>query len=272
MSLTQQLLSAHNSVNFPNPISMSTPSEISEASSGLPRPAKRAKILKTPAFEEVALDSVTLNGYKLANGKMSYTPLLADGVRARFDLTPPGTLVFSNWGFETNYTLNPEKKPSFLGGPQAATPKSECLEMNVELTDAQAEFLQALDAKLALEFAKVAKSNWHPAVKHNKDGVPMLKIRVQLTGNDLCALKVAEVGTFHRGAGYPFLEPWMAKTRCFGPCKAKVVLTAKRIWEVGGRAGALFQAEELTLMSVANPRLQFESAQDDEAAMMADFD
>ena len=224
--------------------------------------------MKTPAFGEIDVDKVMLNAYKLPNGKTSYTPLV-DGVRARFDLTPPGALVFSNWGFETNYNLAPEKKPSFLGGQ--STTKSESLEINVELNEAQAAFLEALDKKVSLDFAKNAKSTWHPAVKHGKDGIPMLKVRVQLTGDDLAALKVVEEGVFHKGSGWPFLQPWMAKTRNFGPCKAKVVVTAVRVWEVGGRAGLFFQASELTLMSVAKPRPQFESAQADEDAMMADF-
>ena len=241
---------------------MSIPSDVSDASSGLPPPAKRAKVLKTPAFSEVTLDSVTLGG------KSSHTPLLADGARVRFDLTPPGQLVFSNWGFETNYRFNPEKKPSFLGGPAM----TKCLEMNLELTDAQAEFLQALDGKIAQEFAKAGKSTWHPAVKHNKDGLPMLKIRVQVSGDDLCALKVVEDGVFHKGSGWSFLQPFMDKTQGFGPCKAKAVVTAATIWEMAGRAGLSFRAAELTLMSAAKPRPQFESAQEDEAAMMADFD
>ena len=91
-SLTAQLLSAHNSLNSQTNSNMSTPSVVSDASSGLPPPAKRAKVLKTPAFSEVTLDSVILGG------KSSHAPLLADGVRARFDLTPPGQLVFSNLG------------------------------------------------------------------------------------------------------------------------------------------------------------------------------
>lgn len=268
--LTQQALSNHNTFIPLQTRTMSSFSIVSDTSSGLP-PAKRAKVMKTPTFQEVDLAKLTLNGYKLpATGKTSYTPMLEDGVRVRFDVTPPGSLVFSNWGFETNYKLNPEKKPSFLGGP--ATTRSECLEMNVELSEAQAEFIKALDSKLADEFGKVSKSTWHPAIKCGADGVSMMKLRVQMTGDDPAALKVMADGTFHKGSGWSFLEPWMAKTRNFGPCKAKVVLTAQRLWEMGGRAGIYFQAPELTLMSVAKPRQQFESAQDDEAAMMADFE
>ena len=265
-ALTQQLLTEHfGMTSFPV---SGTPSRAgSEASSGMP-PAKRAKVMKTPVFGEIDFEKITLNAYKLGNGKTSYTPLV-DGVRARFDLTPPGALVFSNWGFETNYNLSPEKKPSFLGGP--ANTKAEHLEINVELNEAQAAFVDALDKKVSGEFGKAAKSAWHPAVKISKDGVSMLKVPVQLTGDDLAALKVVDEGVFHKGSGWPFLQPWMAKTRNFGPCKAKVVVTAVRVWEVGGRAGLFFQASELTLMSVAKPRPQFESAQADEDAMMADF-
>ena len=148
---------------------------------------------------------------------------------------------------------------------------TKCLEMNLELTDVQAEFLQGLDGKIAQEFAKVGKSTWHPAVKHNKNGLPTLKIRAQVSGDNLCALKVVEDGVFLKGSGWFFLQPFMDKTQGFGPCNAKAVLTAATIWEMGGRAGVSFRAAELTLMPVAKSRPQFESVQDDEAAMMADF-
>ena len=266
VALTQQLLSQHfASSNFQ---AMSTPSASgSEASSGLP-PAKRAKVMKTPSINDIDFDKLALSSYKLGNGTTSYSPLL-DGVKARFDLTPPGTLVFSTWGFETNFKLNPEKKPSFLGGP--ATNKNEFLSINVELTPVQSAIIEALDAKLGDEFRKTSKANWHSAVKVNHDGVAMLKVRVQMTGVEQTAMKVVDGNSFAKGSGWQFLQPWMAKTRNFGPCKAKLVLVASRIWEMGGRAGLFFQAAEATLMSVAVPRLQFESAQEDEDAMMADF-
>ena len=224
--------------------------------------------MKTLKFGEVEVEKISLNAYKLGNGKMSYTPML-DEMRLRFDLTPQGAVVRSNWGFETRYNLNPEKKPSFLGGP--ATSKTESLEMNVELSTEQAAFITSLDLQVSKEFAKNAKANWHPAVRFVDSSIPMLKVRVQITGNDPTSLKVVDEGSFHKGAGWNFLQPWMAKTRDFGPSKAKLVLVAARVWEMGGRAGILFQAAEMTLMSVAKPRPQFESAQDDEEEMMADF-
>ena len=266
VALTQKLLDQFCDTSFTK--AMSIPSVAgSEASSGLP-PAKRAKIMKTLKFGEVEVEKVSLNAYKLATGKMSYTPML-DEMRLRFDLTPQGALVRSNWGFETRYKMNPEKKPSFLGGP--STSKMESLEMNVELTKEQATFIISLDLQVSKEFAKNGKANWHPAVRFTDSSIPMLKVRVPITGNDPAALKVVDEGTFHKGEGWNFLQPWMSKTRDFGPCKAKVVLVASRVWEMGGRAGLLFQAAEMTLMSVAKPRPKFESAQDDEEEMMADF-
>ena len=191
---------------------------------------------------------------------------MLDDLRLRLDLTPQGALVRSNWGFETRYKLNPEKKHSFLGGP--STSKMECLEMNIELTSEQAAFKTALDLQVWKEFAKNAKANWHPAVDSS---IRMLKVRVPITGNDPAALKVVDERAFHKCEGWMYLQRWMTKTRDFGPCKAKVLLVASRVWEIGRRAGLLFQAAEMTLMSVANPRPQFESAQDNEGEMMADF-
>jgi hypothetical protein len=266
VALTQQLLDQFCDTSFNK--AMSNPSVVgSDVSSGLP-PSKRARVMKTLKFGEVDLGKVTLNAYKLATGKMSYTPVL-DEMRLRFDLTPQGALVRSNWGFETRYKLNPEKKPSFLGGP--STSKMECLEMNVELTSEQAAFITSLDLVVSREFAKNSKATWHPAVKFTDSSIPMLKVRVPITGNDPATLKVVDEGIFHKGEGWKFLAPWMAKTRDFGPSKAKVTLVASRVWEMGGRAGIIFQAVEMTLMSVAKPRPEFESAQDDEEEMMADF-
>ena len=266
VALTQQLLDQFCDTSFNK--AMSTPSVAgSEASSGLPA-SKRAKVMKTLKFGEVELEKVSLKAYKLPTGKMSYTPTL-DDMRLRFDLTPQGALVKTNWGFETRYKLNPEKKPSFLGGP--STSKMECLEMNVELTSEQAAFITSLDLMVSREFAKNSKAVWHSAVKFTVSSIPMLKVRVPITGNDPAALKVVDEGVFHKGEGWNFLQPWMLKTRDFGPSKAKVTLVASRVWEMGGRAGIIFQAAEMTLMSVAKPRPQFESAQDDEEEMMADF-
>ena len=143
--------------------------------------------------------------------------------------------------------------------------------MNIELNSEQAAFITSLDLVVSKEFAKNSKAVWHPAVKFTDASIPMLKVRVPITGHDPAALKVVDEGVFHKGQGWKFLEPWMTKTRDFGPSKAKVTLVAARVWEMGGRAGTVFQAAEMTLMSVAKPRTQFESAQDDEEAMMEDF-
>ena len=269
VALTQQLLSQH----FPPSFSkvMSTLSVAgSEASSGQP-PSKKAKVVKTLKFGEVEVEKVSLHAYMGTAGKVSYTPML-DEWRVRFNLTPEGTLVKSNWGFETRYKLNPEKKPSFLGGPPT-TLKSECLEINVELTTEQAAFITSLDLKVSKEFLKNKHAAWSPAVKFTKSGIPRLKVKVPVMGYDLTDLKVVDDGTFHKGAGWEFLKPWMAKTRDFGPCKAKLVLVTAYIYDKGGNSGIQFHATEMTLMAIDNPhpRTQFESAQDDEEAMMADF-
>jgi hypothetical protein len=246
----------------------------SEASSG--RQAKRAKVTKTPTLNEIDFDKVTLSSYKVgkegAAATTVYTPLI-DGLKARFDLTPPGSLVFSNWGFETNYKLNPEKKPSFLGGPATAS-KNEYLSISVELSEVQEGVIKALDSKISAEYFKLnpAAKTWHPAVKYNKEGKAMLKVKVQITGVEPTPLKIADDGNFSKGSGWSFLQPWMVKTRNFGPCKAKLVIVASSVWCLGGKAGISFNAAEMMLMAVAAARPQFQSAQEDEDAAMADFE
>ena len=279
MALTHQLIATLNS-STPTSVSNSAMSAapsaaaVSEASSG--RPAKKAKVTKTPTLNEIDFDKVILSSYKAgkegAAATTVYTPLL-DGLKARFDLTPPGSLVFSNWGFETNYKLNPEKKPSFLGGPATAN-KNEYLGITVELNEVQDGVIKALDSKISAEYFKAnpAAKTWHPAVRYNKEGKAVLKVKVQITGVEPTPLKIADEGSFSKGAGWGFLQPWMAKTRNFGPCKAKLVIVASSVWCLGGKAGISFHAAEMMLMSVAAPRPQFESAQEDEEAAMADFE
>ena len=273
MALTRQLIAAHNSQSTSNSAIMSA-APASEASSG--RQAKRAKVTKTPTLNEIDFDKVTLSSYKVgkegAAATTVYTPLI-DGLKARFDLTPPGSLVFSNWGFETNYKLNPEKKPSFLGGPATAS-KNEYLSISVELSEVQEGVIKALDSKISAEYFKLnpAAKTWHPAVKYNKEGKAMLKVKVQITGVEPTPLKIADDGNFSKGSGWSFLQPWMVKTRNFGPCKAKLVIVASSVWCLGGKAGISFNAAEMMLMAVAAARPQFQSAQEDEDAAMADFE
>ena len=268
VALTQQLLAQH----FPNsfePNMSATPSVMgSEASSAELPAAKKARIMKPSSFEDLDVEQIVLNAYKLPNGKNAYTPMLEE-MRLRFDLTPKGAVVKSTWGFDTKFRFDLDKKPAFLGG--SFETKNECLAINVQLITEQAAFITSLDFKVSREFAsKAGKGSWQPAVKFI-DNVPMVKVRVQLNSNDPTDLKVLDNGSFHKGTGWTFLKPWMEKTHDFGPCKAKVVLVAARVWELGGRAGLCFKAAEMTLMSVAKPRSQFESAQEDEESMMADF-
>ena len=154
-------------------------------------PTKRARIEVLP-FLELDLSKLSLKSSGVGpGGGLRVYPTL-DGEAIRFNLTPHKWLE-TPYGFDLS-TQYEEKVPSFLGGKTPPNGAPEGLSLKITLGQAEANFLESLDANCQQRF----RATWNPLVK---DG--SCKATAVLTGprEGLTKLAIVQDGKVIRGEG-----------------------------------------------------------------------
>ena len=214
-----------------------------EGASTEPSP-KRAKI-EMPSFQDLDLKQLVLrdNGTTKQGGRLTL-PLLGAN-RLRCNLTPAGFLK-APFGFDVSGKY---QKPSFLVGGTAG--KSEGLGLVLQLGDAEASFLRAVDDFYREEFSKLdKKTQWHDLVTAtDKHGVHS-KVKVILQGVGLTQLKIVGLDKqIHIGYGWEFLRLHLPDNGNFRGSRCKATVSLSSLWNVSRKAGLTFVATHLVLVA-----------------------
>jgi hypothetical protein len=199
--------------------------------------AKRARVEVAP-FHQVDVQQLRLvQKGSTKNEQRVYTTMNGDMVRA--NLTPDSWLTLP-FGFDFSGKY---QKPSFLSSSPLEQPiRSESLSVKLNLDQAQAEFLQALDEAAHKAFSEIAPCHWHPLVD---EGIySTMKVFIVLKGEGLTKLGVVQDGQVFRGEGYSFLRKFDTN---FRRAKVKLVVRVRNLWQMGERAGLSLAATQLIL-------------------------
>ena len=206
--------------------------------------AKRARI-EIPPFAEVDLSKLSLKNSGVGpGGGLRVYPVL-DGEAIRFNLTPERWLV-TPYGFDMSSKYE-DKLPSFLGGKLPASGMPEGLSMRVSLGEAEASFLETLDAQCQQRFSVLTRATWSPLVKDQG-----CKVTATLTGphEGLTKIAIVQGGKVLRGEGWDFLKPFAESLR---HAEVKAVVRLKKLWNVAGKAGLKLEATQLVLRATEKP-------------------
>ena len=212
-------------------------------SSAEPSP-KRARI-EVPAFQDLDLKQLALVDKGASKQGSKLTLPLLGSERLRCNLTPVGFLA-TPFGFDVSGKY---QKPSFLVGGEAG--KSEGLGLVLQLGDAEASFLRAVDEFYKAEFVKLdKKSQWHDLVAaHEKHGVQS-KVKVVLQGAGLTQLKIVGLDKqIHTGYGWDFLKLHLSENHNFRRSRCKVTISLSSLWNVSRKAGLTLAATHLVLVA-----------------------
>jgi len=207
-------------------------------------PAKRAKIEVLP-FPELDLSKLSLKSSGVGpGGGLRVYPTL-DGEAIRFNLTPHKWLE-TPYGFDLS-TQYEEKVPSFLGGKTPPNGAPEGLSLKITLGQAEANFLESLDANCQQRFNALTRATWNTLVKDGN-----CKATAVLTGprEGLTKIAIVQDGKVIRGEGWEFLKPYVDSLR---HAEVKAVLRLKKLWNVAGKAGIKLEATQLVLKATEKP-------------------
>lgn len=232
-----------------------------EAMSSTGEPAaKRARIEVKPYTEIDPSELALKDKGKGKNGHLAYPHMAGETIR--FNLSPSEWLR-APFGFDVDSKF---EKPSFLGGkePEKAN-SSESLSLRLQLSEEPAKFLAELDVTAAEAFRKIVDAKWNLLVAMNplfKNS--LCKVSVILKGSDLTKLAIVVDGKVHRGEGWEFLEPFIARCNAFKFADVKITVKVKKLWNVAGKAGLGLEATQIVLKPSQRPTEEDAFANDDE--------
>ena len=232
-----------------------------EAMSNTGEPAaKRARIEVKPYTEIDPSELALKDKGKGKNGHLAYPHMAGETIR--FNLSPSEWLR-TPFGFDVDGKY---EKPSFLGGkePEKAN-SSESLSLRLQLSEEPAKFLAELDVTAAEAFAKIVDAKWNLLVAMNplfKNS--LCKVSVILKGSDLTKLAIVVDGKVHRGEGWEFLEPFIARCNAFKFADVKITVKVKKLWNVAGKAGLGLEATQIVLKPSQGATEEDAFANDDE--------